>query len=148
MIIASLRASLHAKPMEWLTTGFLLVWAYTLLTGDTFEGPSYRELARVAGQEVWGWACALGGTARLVILWINGAWRKSPHLRSAAAFLSCFFWFLLALGFAMAGTHSTGTGMYALILVADAFNSARASREAGYVDTSTGTREKADGVPD
>ena len=52
-------------------------------------------------------ALMLFGGTRLVILAINGAWRRSPHARTVMAILSCFplytiaMWFLPTQGIAM-----------------------------------------------
>lgn len=132
-----LRSSLNARPMEWAFALILTTFGWTLLLdADTFVASrSFSALAEWMSEDTWGWVCFLGGLLRLTILWVNGAWRRSPHLRATMAFLSCGVWFLLAWGLLSSGTTPTGVGTYFWILAFDAYNVLRAARDAGVVDT-------------
>jgi hypothetical protein len=72
------------------------------------------------------------GLVRLMILLINGAWRRSPHGRAVTAFLCCFFWTQIVLSFAP--TFGFAFVMACGWLGADVINVMRAMRDARTVD--------------
>lgn len=66
----------------------------------TGSGFGYRIMLSMADQPTWSVVLSLFGFTRLVVLFINGAWRKSPWARAVMAFLSCFLWTSIVLSFA------------------------------------------------
>ena len=85
-------------------------------------------------ETAWGTACILIGGARLAFLFVNGLWRRSPHLRLLGAFAACFFWFQITAGFVFAGTWSTGLAIYPVLFLLDFYNILRAATDAAIVD--------------
>jgi hypothetical protein len=88
------------------------------------------------------WACMFGviGGARLVALYINGRWPKTPRIRKIGAFFGLVSWaqvaWLITEGTAVkTGVLSTGTGMYALLALADLVSIFRAAFDARYYRT-------------
>lgn len=77
----------HGRATEWLTSIVLLVFAMTLaLPGDTFAGSSFRVFRYMGLDEAMvSTPLALIASARLVALYINGNWRRSPLLRAIGA---------------------------------------------------------------
>ena len=132
----SLRETFPARASEWALGAMLFNWSVVLSLNPTLfeEGRSYSELARWMSQDAWVWLCLAVGGARLLVLAINGAWRRSPHARAIAAFVSCFFWFQITLGMIGAGTWSTGLAIYPVLFMLDAFNAIRSMGEAGFSD--------------
>lgn len=119
-------------------------WAAALLMGvgwmlgsnpdlmDNQMTHAYDLMLMIAEQQKWAIIMKLFATARLFVLLINGAWRRSPHLRALCAILSCFFWTQIALSFApifgFAFMFAAG------ILALDFVNTIRAARDARTVD--------------
>lgn len=135
-LIASLAETFPGRASEWALGVILFNWSLVLtLNPDLFQdGRSYAELARWADQQTWATLCLAVGGGRLLVLAINGAWRRSPHARTAAAFVSCFFWFQITLGLIGAGTGSTGLAVYPILFLLDVYNAIRAIGEAGSSD--------------
>lgn len=135
-LIRSLRDTFPGRASEWALGFMIFNWSVVLtLNPDLFaQGRSYRELARWADQDTWAAACLVIGGVRLLVLAVNGAWRRSPHARAAAAFVSCFFWFQITLGLLGAGTGGTGLAVYPVLFLLDVFNAIRAIGEAGRSD--------------
>lgn len=135
-ITTSFRETFHARASEWALALVLFNWALILfLNDDLFSGASYVVLAGLASQTTWAWGCLAFSSVRLTVLAVNGAWRRSPHMRAACAFLSCFVWFQITLGMMQSGTWSTGMAVYPVLFFLDTFNVIRASGEAGRSDT-------------
>lgn len=132
----SLKETFPARASEWALGAMLFLWSIILAGNpDVFtQSASYRGLAQFATQDTWALMCLIFGGGRLVVLAINGAWRRSPHLRGAAAFFSCFFWFQITIGLLSSGTFSTGLAVYPVLFLLDAFNAIRAMGEAGASD--------------
>lgn len=135
-ISISLRTTFPQRRAEWALGVVIFLWGVILLNNETLfsDGISYSEIARTASQETWGAICLALGLVRLLVLLINGAWRRSPHARALVAFLSCFFWFQVSMGMAAAGTWSTGLAVYPVFLILDALNVIFALGEAGRSD--------------
>lgn len=140
MIVAHLRRSLsetfQARASEWALAIVIFNWALVLfLNEDLFAtGASYTAMDDLLSQPAWAWLCLAIGGGRIAVLAINGAWRRSPHLRALTAFLSCFFWMQATLGFLESGTGSTGLAVYPVLLLLDSYNVIRAMGEAGLAD--------------
>ncbi|EAU40277.1 hypothetical protein FP2506_03585 [Fulvimarina pelagi HTCC2506] len=119
---------------EWLLTIWLLNWGVTLAYGGTFEAPAFAVLKSWASIETWSLFCLIGGGGRLMLLILNGGWRKSPHFRVLAALGTVPFWVAVAYGFQLSGTNTTGTGAYYACIVAEIVSMYRATSEAGWND--------------
>ena len=65
----------------------------------------------------------------MLVLLINGAWWRSPHLRALMAFLSCFVWWQMSSD--LVPNFALGFALLPPILALDAYNAIRAGREAG-----------------
>lgn len=136
MTLLSLRETFPARASEWALGLMHFLWFVVLSANETLfdDRVSYRALADVMPQNWWALACLIAGGARLVVLAINGAWRRSPHMRALFAFFSCFFWFEISVGLAQAGTWGTGLAVYPVLFLLDAFNAIRTMGEAGRWD--------------
>jgi hypothetical protein len=132
----SLRETFPIRASEWALATILLNWSIILAANpDLFaDRASYANLARFASQETWALLCLLAGVGRLLVLLINGAWRRTPHLRAIGAFVSCFFWFGITLGFAQNDLWSTGMAVYPVFLLLDGYNIFKAITDAAIID--------------
>lgn len=132
----SLRETFPTRASEWALGLMLFLWSVILsINPDLFEtSNSLAPLGQILSQSTWAVLCLIAGGGRLIMLAVNGAWRRSPHLRAIGAFVSCFFWFQISLGMLQAGTVGTGLAVYPVLFFLDVYNVFRASRDAGSSD--------------
>lgn len=87
-----------ARRVEWLLAiclfGVGIVYAFD---DQLFRQPLYAAHSKIMPREVWAICAIIISFVRLCFLWVNGAWRRSPHLRAGGAFFSALFWFELTL---------------------------------------------------
>lgn len=132
----SLRETFPARASEWALAAILFNWSVILfLMPDLFSTvDAFAALARLMPQPTFAGMCGLVGFGRLVSLAINGAWRRSPHLRAFGAFLGTGVWFMISIGIIRSGSGATGLGVYPVLMFLDSFNVIRAAGEAGLSD--------------
>lgn len=123
---------------EWVAAGVLFALGWMLSSNETLMSSAstqaYRFMLSVADQQTWAWLLMCFGFARLVVMIINGGWRRTPHARVVSAFLSCFIWAQLMVSFAaVPGFALVMAGGY---LALDLCNILRAARDARTVDDS------------
>lgn len=130
------------RGLEWFSAFVMLSWGVTLaLPGDTLSGPSYAAFGRFGmTEEAWAGVFSAVGLARLVALYINGHWPKSPHIRMLGSLFGAISWgqvaYLLTLStYFTTGIAATGTAVYSLLALADLFGIARAAFDARYYST-------------
>jgi len=133
----SFRETFPARASEWALASMLFLWSFALAgTPDLFERPNspFGPLLGLMTQNQWAWLCFVAGLVRLVSLTINGAWRRTPHLRAFTAFISAGFWFYIASGIVMSGNGTTGLAIYPVLFLLDVYNVMRAVGDAGSAD--------------
>lgn len=127
------------RALEWFSASVMVVWALVLVApGDTLSGPQFSAFARHGMTEI-GWALAFGaiGAARFAALFINGRWPRTPYVRMAGSLFGAVSWAQVA-WLLMEGTYlrngvlNTGTGMYALLALAELVSIFRAAFDARY----------------
>ncbi len=130
---------LNDRALEWFSAFVMLGWGVTLLfPGDTLAGAQYAAFARFGmTEEFWSWAFSIVGIARLVALYINGRWPKSPHIRMAGSLFGALSWaqvsyLLFVSSWAATGVPTTGPVVYGLLAMADLLGIARAAFDARY----------------
>lgn len=134
-VLVSVWMSITERCAEWTLGAITLGWGWALLQpGDTFAVSTYDTMRGWMSEEWWTVFFLIGGSARLIMLTINGHWRKSPHLRMVAAATTFWVWVFLAIGFALAGTNSPGAFTYSIFALAELINVFRAARDAGFND--------------
>lgn len=126
----SLKASWPVRKSEWvlafMTAG---LWVVFTLNSDLFiESHAYDRLARWAPQGVWAWMLFTVGAGRLAVLFVNGAYWRSPHWRAGLAFFNCFVWYQLTVS--LAPNLGIGTVVFPGILLLDVLNFRQAFLEA------------------
>jgi hypothetical protein len=104
------------------------------LTPAEWSQPVYSGLARLGSANTWAFFAFCLGALRLAALTINGAWRPSPHLRAAGAFLACFMWLQISLGVMTADVKAAELAIFPWLLLADIYNVFRASSDARVSD--------------
>lgn len=144
----SLRETFPARASEWALATILFNWSVILFLQPNLFATvdAFASLARLMPQQTFAGLCFLVGFGRLVTLAINGAWKKSPHIRAFGAFLGTGVWFMIAIGIIRSGSGATGLGVYPVLMLLDSFNVIRAAGEAGLSDHQPGRVAK-DGHP-
>lgn len=93
----------HGRAAEWLSSlAILLLGLSLLLPGETMAtSPSYRGFVTfgLADIQVGILATAISGT-RIIALYANGRWRRSPGIRAVGAVLGTAFWACVVTAFA------------------------------------------------
>jgi len=140
MVLAHIRdnftAAFFPRLSEWACAvavfgvGTVLIFNEDLMTRSTSN--AYGLMLSIGGQPAWAKALVIFGVARLLVLLINGAWRRSPHLRSIMAILSCFPLYTIAMSF----MPVFGIAMiFAWVFLGmDVINAVRAAGDAKVVD--------------
>lgn len=130
---------LNDRGLEWYSAFVMLGWGLTLaLPGDTLAAPQYAAFGRFGFTEgFWAWAFSVVGVSRLIALYINGRWPRSPHVRMLGSLFGAVSWaqvaYLLTIGtYGVTGVPATGTVVYGLLAIADLFGIARAAFDARY----------------
>lgn len=136
MMIVKLTKTFPIRVLEWLLAGVMLSWSIACWHLDpvAWSQPTFSGLARIANSNTWAFMAFWIAAIRLAALMINGAWRPSPHLRAAGAFLACFMWLQISLGVLAAEVSSTAIAVYPWLLLADIYNVFRASHDARVSD--------------
>lgn len=127
------------RGLEWFSGLAMLGWGVTLfMPGDTLAGPQYQGFARFGlTEEFWAFAFTIIGCTRLVALWINGQWPRSPHIRMCGSIFGAVSWaqvaYLLTVStYGVTGVAATGTVIYSLLAFFDILGVARAAFDARY----------------
>ena len=78
----SLRQTFAVRASEWALALMLLNWSVVLSASPNLftANSSYAPMAAVMDQETWVLVCFVAGAGRLLVLFINGSWRRTPHL--------------------------------------------------------------------
>src|SRR5690242_10634342 len=87
----------QTRSVEWLLACMMIMWGFgLLLPGDSLSLPQYHMLGLIAPEPVWAsWSVSIG-TVRVVALYINGSWRRTPLIRGLCAILGMIWWAILA----------------------------------------------------
>lgn len=137
-----LTARVREKVDEWIFALIVFTWGIRMLGTPFLENGSYGMLNDLADQATWGVICLTLGGTRLVVLFINGAWRVSPHARAALSFVSLVFWIAIIASFAAAGAQGTGLAVYPWVALFEGWAAWRAVTEAARADRGRAWRSK------
>lgn len=133
--IARFQDSLRFRLAEWMLAIAIFNWGWVLLLpAPIFDLPQLVPLRNIAPQWAWGTALLLVGSARILILIINGGWRRQAHGRMFAAMLSGFAWLQITLGILNSGIIAPGALIYPLFLGAEFYLIHRCATEARVAD--------------
>ncbi len=112
-----------ARRFEWICAGIIFGVGLRLLDpAESFSQPSFSELARWAGEGIWGVIMLVVGAARLIVLAYNGAWRPSPEMRAAFAGAGGLLFLSFAWGIEASGTVSPGAIVYLILALGELSN--------------------------
>lgn len=136
MIVVRLQRTFPLRISEWLLSAVMISLGLILLGNpDLLRGKAALSfLLAEAPQAQWGFWILATGMIRLTALAINGAWRASPHIRAACAFLSVFVWLQLTMGIGASHVPTLALAIYPWFLVVDTYNVFKASSDARIAD--------------
>jgi hypothetical protein len=136
MMIVKLTKTFPIRVLEWLLAGIMFSWSIVCwnLRPHEWASPIYAGLAQLGDQNTWAFFAFWIGATRLAALMINGAWRPSPHLRAAGAFLACFMWLQITLGLLAVDVRTWALAVFPWLFLADIYNVFRAANDAGLAD--------------
>lgn len=121
-----------SRELEWAAALILFVWGTALLMpGDTFSRPTMAGFASIAGETTWGLATVAIAMFRMLGLWINGNWYRSPTLRFVTTLIGAGLWIFMGLAFSHDGYPGTPTGEHVCLMLAclDVFSALRSARD-------------------
>jgi hypothetical protein len=131
--------SLADRSNEWFSSLVMIAWGVTLaMPGDLLTQPEFVAFRRFGMTETsWAVLFAFVGAARLVALYINGRWPRSPHIRMVGALFGAVSWVQVSvLLYEAAGINNTpvttGCAVYALLAAFELFSINRAAFDARY----------------
>ncbi len=126
-----------SREAEWLSAAILMAFALALLSpGSTFSRPVFVNLAAVAPEGTWGMALLGIATVRMIGLWVNGNWRRSPTLRFLTSAAGACVWLWLARLFSDDGYSGLNTGalVYLAVGLFDLYAAGRSLADQGKND--------------
>lgn len=124
----------QTRSVEWLLASMMVAWGVGLmLPGDTMSLPQYRLLGAIAPEYVWAaWSVSIGGI-RVLALYINGSWRRTPLFRVAGASLGMIWWLVLGFLFKAAadgsGAISAGLLWFPVFIFFEGYSIVRGARD-------------------
>jgi hypothetical protein len=137
MMIVKLSSHFPLRVTDWLVALIAFTWGFVCLQApaETWELPIYDSVRIFAGQGTWGSVVLCLGLARIVALFINGAYRRTPHARMVGAFLMAFVWLQLSFAMFQQEYHPiAATAIYPWLFLADIYNVYRAAQDAKVAD--------------
>lgn len=140
VILAHIRTSfagnLYPRRTEWYCAFAIILIGLVLTYNDGIMGAdqrAYGVMLAFGSQNSWSKFLMIFGAARLIVLIVNGAWQKSPHMRSAMAIVSCLPFWTIARSF----SDEFGVPMVLgwVFLIMDVLNAMSAASDAKEVDS-------------
>ncbi len=131
--------AMQDRALEWFSALAMLLCGLALSTqSEVLHGPAWDAFhAHGNTEELWATTFALTGAARLVALYINGRWPKTPLIRILGSTIGAVCWsqlsYLLIEGEVLnGGVFTLGSVVYGLLALADLFSVFRAAFDARY----------------
>lgn len=135
MLIVRFRQTFRERSTEWVLSAMLALWGLFLFNSspDLFNRPFYAPLAAVGVRGSWAAFATIIGSLRLVVLFINGAWRRTPMLRQIGAGCGMVVWIMLMMGTLSIDWRTPAVATYLGLFVLDALSLSYAARDAALV---------------
>lgn len=134
--LSNYQIDIHQRLSEWHLMLVMFLSGLVFLFFDTFHLPPFMLVKEIAPSWAWGLVMTFIGISRFVVLYINGRWSRTPHLRSFLAVLSSIVWMgLLTSLMAYSTPLLVGPFIFAAIVV-EQISAFRAAQDARAVDES------------
>lgn len=135
MITLRLPSHFKVRATEWMLAAIKTTIGVGLLSPvPFFENPTMAGMRALASQTTWGWVALIAGLLHLAMLYVNGTWRRSPHLRAFCSGIGTVFWFQVCLGFSASPVPTTAWLIYPWILLFSLRNVVAAMQDARTAD--------------
>jgi hypothetical protein len=135
MITIRLSNHWRIRRSEWLLALCTLALGAVYLTvPGLFDPKWFTTMRAIMPQQYWGWLALSIGVIRLAVLFINGAWRASPHLRCLGAQVSCALWMSLFVSTVSSAAIVQSVGFWPLFFFFDALSAVDAAGDARAAD--------------
>lgn len=131
MIIVEMRKHFQLRAIEWWSAGTLTSWGSMVLLFPTMfaDNPACHALLGFAPQPVWGLGALFAGTLRLMALFINGMWYRTPAIRWLTTMISIFIWFCITAAFTSSPVINMGIVIYGWHIIADLYSAYRSATD-------------------
>lgn len=129
-MVLRFRQTFRERQMEWaLATGSTGWGAILIENQDVFDRPFYQPLARMFPAAVWGWGMFGLGLLGLIVLFINGAWQRTPLLRQCSSGGRTLAWAGLLFSALSVTWQTPGAMIYATMLAMEIMALANATAD-------------------
>ena len=126
-----MRQHFRERQMEWALASMSTGWGAILMSSpQTLDRPFYAPLRRMFDAETWGWGMFLLGLLGLVVLFINGAWRRTPLFRQISSSGRVLTWAALFFGTLSVEWQTPAAMIYAGILAMEIMALSNATADA------------------
>lgn len=129
---------IRERVLEWLSSVLLVGWGFLLVqSGDTLATTNFSQFLVHGFTEEWlAYVMGCVGSVRLLVLWINGRWPRTPALRVVGAAMGAMIWGQIAAMFGMSylvnGIAGTGFVVYAALSACEVLSVYWAGRDVRY----------------
>lgn len=131
MVIVEMKKHFQLRAIEWLSASVMTSWGvWVLLFPSMFlDNPACHSLLILAPQRVWGLVALAAGVIRLIALFVNGMWHRTPAIRWLTAMFSILVWFLVTAALTTSHIVNMGTIMYGWYIIADMYSAFRSASD-------------------
>lgn len=131
MLIVRLRQHFRERQMEWALAAMATGWGAILIASpQTLDRPFYAPLRRMFPAGTWGFGMMGLGLLGLVVLFINGAWRRTPMYRQVSSGGRMMAWAALLFGCLSIDWQTPAAMIYAGILAMEIMALSNATADA------------------
>ena len=133
--ITRLQKSFNTRFCEWMLAfimfGLGLMYA---LPEPSMAAPAMMQMTYTMPEQAWAVVSIVLGVARILVLGINGAWKKQGHARAVLGILCLLIWTQTAIVFLNYPPASPGDIIFPIFVISELFLIFRAAKEAGTID--------------
>lgn len=141
-IIHAVTSHMRLRFNEWVSAVALMIWGVGFWVTPDLAPATYFGVP--ASALVLAITCTLIGLSRVILLFINGAWGLSPHLRATAAGVSACTWAAMWSFLFNPGQLITSLATVGALVALDIYSLWYAAEEARLVDLRR--RSSGDGI--
>lgn len=156
MVLRALRQHWPARKIEWLMAGLAVCWgAYIKAYPEIFYQPetssvlggmvAMSDWLGMSPENVWGGSAMIFGAIRMIALFINGAYVRTPIFRAIAAFGTMFIFTQVSIALYRSGVPNLGLVVYPWLVVADLLSVFRAAQDALFAENQRQNQKENDG---
>ena len=133
--ITRLQKSLNTRFCEWMLAFIMLgLGLMYALPEASMAAPAMMQMTYTMPETAWGIVSVVIGGVRILVLGINGAWKKQGHARAVLGILCLLVWTQTAIVFLNYPPASPGDIIFPIFVISELFLIFRAAKEAGVID--------------